>query len=182
VMACADALPADPVDGTQYIFGVDWGKMNDFTVIVVLTAGGVMVAMDRFNKIDYTLQSERLKALAEKYLPTVIIAEANAMGDPIIERLIADGLPMQRFTTTNATKRVAVEALALAFERRKVSILPEAVLIEELQAYEMQRTPSGGLRYSAPAGTHDDTVMALVIAWSGIASPSWLIYTGQERE
>jgi hypothetical protein len=34
-----------------------------------------------------------------------------------------------------------------------------------LQAYEMERLPSGMLRYSAPHGMHDDTVMALAIAW-----------------
>ena len=32
----------------------------------------------------------------------------------------------------------------------------------------MERLPSGMLRYSAPEGMHDDTVMSLALAWHGI--------------
>jgi len=40
-------------------------------------------------------------------------------------------------------------------------------LVSELQAYTMERLPSGRFRYSAPAGMHDDTVIALALAWHG---------------
>ncbi len=66
---------------------------------------------------------------------------------------------------TNATKANLIDALALAFERGAIRILPDPVLIGELQAYEAERMPSGGMRYSAPTGMHDDTVMALALAW-----------------
>jgi hypothetical protein len=69
------------------------------------------------------------------------------------------------FTTTYATKTAVIDALALAFERGDLAILPDPVLLAELQAYEMERLPSGLLRYSAPEGMHDDTVMALAFAW-----------------
>lgn len=82
---------------------------------------------------------------------------------------------MQEFSTsvvgvqlTNATKANLVESLALAFEQAAIRILPDPILIGELQAYEMQRLPSGLLRYSAPDGMHDDAVMALALAWQGI--------------
>ena len=42
------------------------------------------------------------------------------------------------------------------------------MLLGELQAYEMETLPSGLTRYSAPDGMHDDTVMALAMAWSGV--------------
>lgn len=158
------------IEGHTYVFGVDWGKSNDFTVIVVLdTTTSELVYMDRFNRIDYTLQSGRLKALAERFRPLTIIAERNAMGEPIIERLQRDGMQMRPFLTTNASKAAAIEALALAFEREDIHILPNQVLISELQAYEMERLPSGLLRYNAPEGMHDDTVMALALAWQGVA-------------
>jgi hypothetical protein len=32
----------------------------------------------------------------------------------------------------------------------------------------MQRLPSGTYRYSAPPGLHDDTVIALALAWHGV--------------
>ena len=85
----------------------------------------------------------------------------------------ADGLPVRAFQTTNATKAQIIDALALAFERGEITILNDPTLVGELQAYEMQRLPSGMARYSAPEGMHDDTVMALALAWHAVGrSPS----------
>ena len=155
-------------DGHEYIFGVDWGKHEDYTVIMVLDAtDSAVVNIDRFNRIDYALQTGRLKALAERFQPTAVVAERNSMGDPLIEQLLRDGLPMVPFTTTNASKAIAIDALALAFERGTVQIPADPVLIGELQAYEQERLPSGMMRYNAPEGMHDDMVIALALAWSG---------------
>lgn len=156
------------VDGHEYIIGVDWGKSADFTVLTVLdTTTNEVVALDRFNQIDYTVQVGRLKAMAERFRPYSIIAEKNSIGEPLIEQLYREGLPVQPFQTTNATKATAIDALALAFERGELRILNDAVLIAELQAYEMERLPSGLMRYSAPAGMHDDCVISLALAWQG---------------
>lgn len=167
VMEAATATPQDGmIGGREYVFGVDWGRSNDFTAIAVLdVTTSELVALDRFNQIDYTTQVGRLTALAERFRPTAIVAEANSIGTPLIEQLRANGLPVVPFTTTNATKQVIVDALALAFERGAIRILPDPVLIAELQAYEAERLPSGLLRYGAPDGMHDDTVMALMLAW-----------------
>lgn len=176
VMACANAGEKEPNTDGEYLFGVDFGKHNDFTVIVVMDLRTkAMVKIDRFNQIDYTVQVGRLQALAEQYRPTTIIAERNSMGDPLVEDLQRRGLPVQPFTTTNASKAQIIDELALAFERREISILNDVVLVGELQAYEMERLPSGSFRYNAPSGMHDDTVMALALAWSGMAN-SWLVF------
>jgi Terminase RNaseH-like domain len=135
-----------------------------------------VVAIDRSRRVDYTLQCERLKALAEQWQPIQIIAEQNSIGQPIIEQLSRDGLPIQPFTTTNASKAQAIEALALAFERGDIRVLNDAVLVGELVAYQAERLPSGLLRYGAPSGQHDDTVMALAVAWSAVSMQHRLIY------
>lgn len=158
----------EPEQGKSYIYGVDWAKFSDFTVIVVLDpATREMVYMDRFNQIDYSVQVGRLKALAGRYKPSAIIAETNSIGEPLLEQLRADGLPVQGFTTTSASKQAIIDGLALAFERGDLRILNDQILINELQAYESARLPGGGFRYSAPDGMHDDTVMALAMAWHG---------------
>jgi len=108
--------------------------------------------MDRFNQIDYAVQLGRLQALAEKFNPATIIAERNSMGDPLVEQLVRMDLPVQAFTTTQASKAQAIDALALGFEKGEIRILSDPVLIGELQAYQAERLPSGMLRYSAPEG------------------------------
>lgn len=161
--------------GQEYIVGVDWGKSNDFTVLTVLDQTGRLVALDRFNQIDYAVQLGRLSALCERFPPMVVIPEQNSIGVPLIEQLHRTGLRIQPFLTTNASKAQAIDALTLAFERGDICILPDPVLIAELQSYEAERLPSGMLRYGAPAGMHDDCVMSLAMAWQGIATGGvWL--------
>jgi hypothetical protein len=176
VMGCATEAVGEPEEGGEYIAGVDWGKHNDFTVISVFDLRTrSQVYLDRFNQIDYSIQVGRIRAVHDRFKLSAIIAERNSMGDPLIEQLQSFGLPVQAFTTTNATKAQAIEALSLAFERNEIAILNDPVQIGELQAYEMERLPSGMMRYNAPSGMHDDTVMAMALAWSGLAN-SWLVF------
>lgn len=169
VIEAATLSTQEPARDRDYIFGVDWAKYTDYSVVIVMDAKSKqMVAMDRFNQIDYSVQVSRVKALADRYHPQVIIAETNSIGDPIIEQMRIEGLPVKGFTTTSASKQMIIDALSLAFERREIGILNEQVLINELQAYESTRLPGGGFRYSAPEGMHDDTVMALALAFSGL--------------
>lgn len=97
------------------------------------------------------------------------------MGEPLVEQLQREGLPVVPFVTTNASKAAAVEALALAFERGDVHIINDATLIAELQAFEMSRTATGMTRYAAPEGMHDDMVMSAVFGYSAIAETGPLL-------
>lgn len=165
-------LPTDPHtardahDGRAYVIGVDWGRHNDFTVITVLDARQrAVVAVDRFTQIDYAVQLARLQAMHQRFPDAPILAEANSMGGPLIEQLCRLRLPVRAFQTTAASKAEIIEALALAFEQGELRIPAVQWLIDELMAFDQERTPSGGIRYTAPSGGHDDGVMSLAIAW-----------------
>lgn len=168
VLECATAeRQAGPQPGHEYIVGADWGRSADYTVFVVIDATDrAMVDMDRSNKVDYVVQRGRLQALYDRWKPVKIIAEQNSIGQPIIEELQRSGLPVQPFITTSGSKAVAIEALALAFERRDIAILNDPVLLGELQAFQAEQLPGGALRYSAPSGGHDDAVISLALAWT----------------
>lgn len=174
IMEAAIAAPmTGALEGHEYVLGVDWGKLNDFTVVSVVDATlGDLVHMDRFNQIDYAVQLSRVMALYQRFRPGAVVVERNSIGEPLIETLVRRGLPIVAFNTTNASKTAIIDALALAFERGDVRILNDPVLIGELMAYEMERLPSGLLRYSAPAGMHDDCVMSLALAWAEVYAPS----------
>jgi hypothetical protein len=177
--------------GHRYVMGVDWGKYNDFTVIIILdlttthttlhaTIGSPwdqrempimeVCYIDRFNQVDYTVQMGRLAAAVERFRPDVIVAERNAAGEPLIEVMQRMNMPVWPFTTGNATKALAIDALALALERGQLALPRDEVLMNELMAYDAERLPSGMLRYSAPEGMHDDVTMALAMAMWGAAT------------
>ena len=152
--------------GHRVVMGVDWGKQSDFTALSVVCADCRReLALDRFNQIDYSFQRARLKALADKWHVNYISAESNSMGTPIIEQLVADGLPVYGFETTATSKPPLIESLALAFEREEVKWLADDVATLELEAYERKvSATTGRSAYSAPEGLHDDTVMARALA------------------
>lgn len=175
ISAClvADDQTPEMHAGHQVVMGVDWGKHQDFTVLSVFCQQcGREVAIDRFNQIDYAFQRGRLKALADKWHVQRILAEQNSIGEPIIEQLHRDGLPVTAFDTTASSKPPLIESLALAFERAEARWIDNPIATGELEAYE--RTVSavtGRSSYSAPEGMHDDTVMARALAWRAVTQP-----------
>lgn len=156
--------PQEPVKGLQYVIGADWGRTNDATVFCVLSVDKQQVFLDRMTDTDYASQRLRLKALSEKYNNALVVAESNSMGQPNIEALQSMNVPVTGFVTTNATKASIIQSLELALEKKEISLLNNSVQITELMAYESKKLPSGLIRYGAPNGMHDDTVMSLALA------------------
>ena len=158
-----------PRAGRVYVAGVDWGRSHDYTAIAIVDVQArQLVALDRFNQIGWRLQRGRLRALAERWGVQVIWAESNSIGAPNIEALQDDGLPVRAFATTAKSKAPLIESLALAIERGQLRLLDDAALLGELASYQIETLPGGGYRYSAPPGMHDDTVIALALAWRGV--------------
>jgi phage terminase large subunit-like protein len=181
--AATALIPAAYIPEHRYVMGIDWGRTGDFTVAIVIDqTDRRMVAMDRFTGIGYELQKKRIVALAQQWRVSAILAEYNSMGGPIVENLqqvplislaaealsqslLHEGLPIAGFNTTASSKGPLIEDLALAIETKLVQIQNIPVLIGELEAYTYVLTKNGRITYSAPEGAHDDTVIALALAW-----------------
>lgn len=162
--------PREPYIG-RFVFGVDWAQKNDFTVITVLDKDTrQMVAYERFNKVDWALQRGRLRSLYDAWKPSVIWAEENSVGNPNIEALQREGLPIEPFTTTAQSKPPLIESLVLAFDRGEIIALDDGVFKGELMAYERKLSSTGRSQYSAPSGMHDDCVMSMALAWHGVTT------------
>jgi len=171
-----DLFKVDAIHQHDYVFGVDWGRHNDYTVLMVIdVTARAVVAVDRFTQIDYAVQLQRLQALHQRFPGAPILAESNSMGGPLIEDLQRRRMPVRAFHTSAQSKVQAIESLALAFEQGSLRLPNVPWLIDELMAFDQERLPSGTMRYAAPKGCHDDGVMALAIAWhacTGASAPS----------
>lgn len=174
-------LVSTPQVKHRYVAGLDWAQSYDYTVMLILdTDEKRVVEFDRFNKIDWQTQRQRVKVLSDKWHLSMIYAELNSIGSPNVEALQADGLNVIGMTTTNESKATWIQSLSLAFERNEIKIPDEPTLIGELNAYEMERLPSGRWRYGAPDGLHDDCVMALALAWYGMHDVNTQLVTAGE--
>lgn len=169
------AAPLNPKpkthEGHKKVGGLDWGKHKDFTAVSIGCVDCKQeIARDRFNQIDYAFQRDRIKVLHNRWAVNSWLAESNAMGEPNIEQMQRDGIPVMPFQTTASTKPPLVENQALVFEREEWQYQNDPIWTGELEAYERKVSPvTGRSQYSAPEGMHDDTVIArCLMTWQAV--------------
>jgi len=183
--ACILEQPDTPEQHPAHhiVIGVDWAKSEDYTVLTVGCRDcNRVVGWDRFNRIDFTYQRERLGELARLWQASVL-PERNSIGEPNIEILQQSGLRILRgpdglpgFMTTATTKPVLIESLAAALVHHGFKAPIEYK--DELTAYQVEVMDSGRSKFGAPSGQHDDRVISLALAWWGITktiSPGGLV-------
>ena len=174
VKDCATATLLDgPELGRAYVMGVDLARRVDFTVVTVMDAATKdVVAIDRFNQVDWRIQYQRIATLADRFDVAGLVVDQTGVGDPPVQELRARlDCPVVGYQMSAMSKTSLIESLALAFEQERVGIPDDPVLLGELLAYSVERLPSGTLRYSAPEGKHDDMAVSLALAWWAAARP-----------
>ena len=153
----------EPTNKSYYI-GWDIAKTQDFSVLTVMDSNNQVVAFDRFNQIDYSLQLKRVEMLAKKYR-AVVLMDSTGAGDPVLEQLRKMGVAVEGYHLSNTSKQHLIEHLAVGIEQRLLTFPQIDVLVHELQVYEYEITRAGNLRYNAPSGFHDDCVISLGLAY-----------------
>jgi len=169
IKACIQGSFEEYQFGHSYVLGWDVAKHEDFSVMTVIDETTKhIVAFDRFNQIDYTVQLIRLSSLADKYRAHIIM-DSTGVGDPLFEQVKKLGYSVEGFNFTNITKQQLIEHLAVQLEQQKITFpfIPE--LIHELELFQYEMTRAGNVKYSAPQGYHDDCVMSLALAvWKAL--------------
>lgn len=153
-----------PRTGGDYVIGWDVAKHSDFSALICVDRKRKhVVALDRFNQVDYSLQLDRLESMAKKYRASVLM-DSTGVGDPLLEQVKLRGIRVKGYQFTNTSKQQLIENLAVMIERQEISFPEIQVLINELMTYQYEITRAGNVRYNAPAGYHDDCVIALALA------------------
>jgi hypothetical protein len=173
---CVRGVLQEPVLGASYVMGIDLGRKKDFSVLTVMERNSRhVVYFERFNKIAWEVQYQRMIDVARRYHATAWI-DSTGLGDPIVEIIHGAGINVEPYQIGGSkAKHQLIDKLRLNIEQGNISFphLPE--LIRELERYELEVTLSGVVKYSAPQGEHDDTVISLALAnWGVSVAP--LIY------
>ena len=154
IKRCIKPISAQPI----VCYGIDLAKSVDYTVIIGLDKDGNVAYFDRF-QMDWHNTKETIKRLP----PAPIVVDSTGVGDPILEDLLREGVNIEGLKFTSQSKQQLMEGLASAIQQGRIGF-PEGIIVDELDVFEYQFT-ANGVRYSAPSGFHDDTVMALALAW-----------------
>jgi hypothetical protein len=139
-------------------YGIDLAKSYDYTVIIGIDRNGAVCHFDRF-QADWRQTTRRILDLPD--IPIAI--DSTGVGDPIAEDICRVKSSVEMFKFTAPSKQQLMEGLAVAIQQRKITF-PEGPIKDELEQFEFEYTRSG-VKYSAPAGLHDDCVCSLALAW-----------------
>lgn len=145
--------PGEPV-----YFGVDLAKSMDWTVVVGLDRDGNEAMFERWQSDWGATRRRVLDLLAGRGA----FIDDTGVGNPVVEDMQRENRKIKGYTFTGASKQKLMGGLASAIHQRKVRPRHD-VLLRELEVFEYEYSASG-VRYTAPAGLHDDAVCALALA------------------
>lgn len=155
IKACQFPLSTNP----PAAIGIDLAKSVDWTVVIGIDTDGLVCLLERWQS-DWNATRQRILSLIGD-VPTLI--DSTGVGDPIVEDLMRERYSVAGFKFTSTSKQQIMEGLASAIHQGHVGF-PQGWLTNELESFEYEYR-SGGVRYSAPNGFHDDGVCALALAF-----------------
>lgn len=153
----------EPVSECRYWLGVDLARVQDFTVLSVLNHAGRQVYHERFNQISWERQCAAIVRVANLYHAHVII-DSTGIGDPVFEAIRKTGISCEGYHLSNSSKEHLIDNLAMKIEQGGLRLMDIETQTNELLSYEYEILPSKNVRMNAPAGQHDDCVIALALS------------------
>ena len=152
------------------VIGVDWAKTVDYCAFVAIDLESrKVVGVRRFHQLPYTEAIRRLVQFARRFATCeAVFHDKTGVGMAIDDQLAFTDLNYRGITFTNASKAEMVARLITTFEQSALAIPRWPTLLAELEAFEVQTSAIGTLRYAAAGGGHDDTVCALLLAHAAL--------------
>jgi hypothetical protein len=159
------SLPVAPENSEgPYAIGVDFARMSDWTVALVLDGDGRLVAFERLRQTTWTRIQSVVERLAEQYSPNQVALDATR-DNKIVQDLTETVGGVEPVQFTASTKRTLIENLITKLEAGEIVLSSAAnQLINELEVFEFSMSESGTVSYDAPSGFRDDCVDALALA------------------
>lgn len=156
IRQCAGAMStAQPV-----VWGWDLAKSQDYTVGVALDKDANVCRLERWQSPWQDTITRILRLTAR----TSALVDSTGVGDPVLEQLQrASRGVFEGFKFTAPSKQQLMEGVAVHLQQRRGTIPKDSVLQRELETFEYEYTRTG-VKYTAPAGLHDDAVCAFALA------------------
>jgi hypothetical protein len=158
-----------PQVGNFYYGGLDIARFRDWTVHTIFNSRGELVAWDRFHRMPFEAQYERIMKLHKMYNNALTAVDQTSIGLAPVEALRTRGMVVRPIMiSSNQEKRRLVDQTALRVGDRGYRFPQWDQLVNEMDRYEAteQTSPNGNtfVRYSAPSGFYDDVVMSVALA------------------
>ena len=152
----------------KYYAGLDFGRQNDYTVLMILNSEGEVVEFYRERQKSWDIIISEVVSKLKKWRP-VCFAEVNSIGDVLYEQIKKQYPSVQPFITSNDSKQNLIEDLIMGMNESKLKLPTQELntdLYKELSVFTYEYSPkSRKVKYGSPTGFHDDTVISLALSF-----------------
>jgi phage FluMu gp28-like protein len=153
----------------DYYGGVDFGKLQDFSVISVLKRDGdklKLVYMYQFPlETPYTQVIGHLVRANQKFQFRGVLVDQTGVGEPVLEEIHNQGLrSVDGITFTTQSKEELLTGLKIAMEQNRLAIPYDRLLCQQINEQQYEYGKSGHLQFNHPQHCHDDMLWALALA------------------
>lgn len=166
---CGSVYQVPKQKGARHRSGIDLAQEIDFNVVITSRKhpqrGAIrVVGFKRFNQLSWTIQKKKIKSELDKWHSAGLM-DITGGRESILEDCQLDGYNLEGIKFTNQNKAEILHKLAVWIERQLIEIPGwMTVLINELKDFQMKKTKAGNWVFEAPAGKHDDCVIALALS------------------
>jgi len=168
------AVPREPIPGHQYVSGIDIAKVNDFTVIKIADcADNHEVCHMRLPHSDWSMIKTTIYVTLKRYNNATAIIDQTGVGSAVVEDLqkmtrAFDGAPDQGHLIlipvafTQKSKPELIRNYIMAQNNATIHLIFDMIVKKEHEQMMAIKSEAlqGYIKYQAPKGRNDDTVMA----------------------
>ncbi|HEY0865914.1 MAG TPA: terminase family protein [Fimbriimonas sp.] len=158
---------AEPARG-PYRIGIDFARVLDYTAVAILSGTrdeARLVHLERMQDPDWERQIDRIEGILRAYPNSTIATDSTGPGSGPSQRLIerVRGHRIEEVVISVANKTQLVDGLRSLIQRGALQMMPDPVLLRELDCFVETPRATGPSSFGAATG-HDDTVIALALA------------------
>ncbi len=149
-------------------WGWDLAKSVDWTVGIGLDEKARVCRFRRFQKP----WKDTIRVIREETGKCRALIDSTGVGDPIVEELQGGASNYEGFKFTGVSKQQLLEGLAVGVQKAEIGFPEnsrEIPIQSEMEMMEYEYTRNG-VKYSAPAGLHDDCVIGLGLSFRCLKS------------
>jgi len=160
-----------PIHSGEYYGGLDLGKKEDFSVLMILKREDKILKLIYFHQFplgtSYSQVIGQVVRANKKFRFRKVLVDQTGVGEPILEEFRQQNLTkIEGSIFTVRTKEELLSGLKIAMEQERLALPYNRALCAQINEQQFEYSKSGHLQFRHPIGSHDDMLWALALAYT----------------